>query len=84
MKARRERRRWVLPDDGVIDPVAVEIAASGGRRVALTRTERQLAAARILANGGTAHVISERLRVSGTTALALAAQCQSPGKGTIP
>ncbi len=82
MKTRQERCRWALPDDGIIDPVAVEIAASGARRVALTRTERQLAAARILASGGTPYVISERLRVSGATALALAAQCRCPDKGS--
>jgi hypothetical protein len=65
-----------LPDDGIIDPVAVEIAARGARPVALTPAERQAAAARILARGGTPHLISKRLRVSGTTALTLAARCQ--------
>jgi hypothetical protein len=62
-----------LPDDGVIDPIAVEIAASGIRPVPLTPAERRLAAARILAGGGTPYLISQRLHVSGTTALALAA-----------
>jgi hypothetical protein len=66
----------VLDDDGIIDPIAVEIAARGTRPVALTPAERQLAAARILARGGTAYLISERLQVSGTTALMLAARCQ--------
>jgi hypothetical protein len=66
----------VLADDGIIDLIAVEIAAQGMRAVALTRAERQLAAARILARGGTPYLISERLHVSGTTALTLAAQCQ--------
>jgi hypothetical protein len=75
--ARRGQRGWVLPDDGVIDDLAVEIAASGARPVALTRAERQRAAALILARGGTPYVISERLRVSGSTALALAAQCRA-------
>jgi hypothetical protein len=65
-----------LPDDGIIDPVAVEIAAGGIRTVALTQAERRLAAARILARGGTPYLISKRLRVSCTTALALAARCQ--------
>jgi hypothetical protein len=46
--------------------------------VALTRAERQLAAAHILARGGTPYLISKRLHVSGTTALTLAAQCQDP------
>jgi hypothetical protein len=66
----------VLADDGIIDPIAVEIAARGTRPVALTPAERQLAAARILDRGGTPNLISERLQVSGTTALMLAARCQ--------
>jgi hypothetical protein len=70
------RRSLVLDDDGIIDPIAVEIAARGARPVALTPAERQLAAARILACGGTPYLISERLQVSGTTALMLAARCQ--------
>jgi hypothetical protein len=69
-------RRLVLANDGIIDPIAVEIAARGARTVALTRAERQLAAARILVHGGTAYVISKRLHVSGPTALTLAARCQ--------
>jgi DNA-binding NarL/FixJ family response regulator len=72
----RARRRLVLADDGIIDLIAVELAARGARTVALTRAERQLAVAHILAQGGTAYVISKRLHVSGTTALTLAAQCQ--------
>jgi hypothetical protein len=72
----RARRRLALTDDGIIDPIAVEIATRGARTVALTRAERQLAAARILARGGTPYVISKRLHVSGTTALRLAARCQ--------
>jgi hypothetical protein len=63
-----------LPDDGIIDPVAVEIAARGIRPVALTPAERQLAATRILARGGTLSQVSRRLHVSGTTALTLSAQ----------
>jgi hypothetical protein len=67
------RRRLALTDDGIIDPVAVEIAARGIRPVALTRAERQLAAVRILARGGTPNLVARRLHVSGTTALTLAA-----------
>jgi hypothetical protein len=66
----------MLADDGILDPIAVQIAARGVRTVALTRPERQLAAARILARGGTPYLISKRLHVSGTTALALVARCQ--------
>jgi hypothetical protein len=65
-----------LPDDGIIDPVAVEIAARGARPVTLTPAERHAAAARILAKGGTPYLISRRLRVSRTTAVTLAARCQ--------
>jgi hypothetical protein len=65
-----------LPDDGIIDLIAVEIAARGSRPVALTCAERQLAAARILARGGTPYLLSKRLRINGTTALVLAARCQ--------
>jgi hypothetical protein len=74
---RRTRRRWALPGDGIIDLIAVEIAAHGARTVALTRAEQQLAAARILARGGTPYVIPKRLHVSGTTAVLLAARCRS-------
>jgi hypothetical protein len=73
---RTARHNLVLADDGIIDLLAVEIAARGTRTVALTRAERQLAAAKILAQGGTAYLVSKRLRVSGTTALKLAARCQ--------
>ena len=74
MTAQHPQSSRVLPDDGIIDPVAVEIAARGSRPVALTPPERLLAAARILARGGTPYLIAERLHVSGTTALNLAAE----------
>jgi hypothetical protein len=70
------RRRLALADDGIIDPIAVEIAARGMRTVALTRAEWQLAAARILARGGTPYLISKRLHINGTTAFTLAALSQ--------
>ena len=63
---RTPRRSWVLTDDGVIDPIAVEIATSGSRPVALTRAERQLAAGRILARGGTVEEAARRLRLGRT------------------
>jgi hypothetical protein len=65
-----------LPDDGIIDLIAVEIAARGARLVALTPAERHAAAARVLSRGGTPYLISKRLRVSGATALTLAARCR--------
>ena len=72
-----EPRRWVLPDDGIIDDLAVELAAAGTRPVALTRPERRLAAARILANGGTPYLISKRLHLSCQAAHALAASIRA-------
>jgi hypothetical protein len=63
---------FVLPEDGIVDPIAIEIAASGARPVALTQTERVLAAARILAAGGGRNDIATRLHVSGHTARTLA------------
>ena len=74
MTAQYPQGSLVLPDDGIIDPVAVEIAARGSPPVALTPAERLLAAARILARGGTPYLIAERLHISGTTALNLAAE----------
>jgi hypothetical protein len=76
--ARITRRRLALADDGIIDLIAVDIAARGARPVALTRPERQLAAAVILAHGGNRTLISRRLHVSGGTTAAreLAARCQ--------
>lgn len=65
--------KWVIPEDGVIDALAVRIAASGQRRVRLTRTERRLAAALIVARGGNAYQVHKRLGVSPATAHALVA-----------
>ncbi|MEU8303420.1 hypothetical protein AB0C84_07635 [Actinomadura sp. NPDC048955] len=69
----------MLPEDGIVDPIAIEIAASGTRPVALTHTERVLAAARILAAGGGANTIAARLHVSGSTARTLAHQARRIG-----
>ena len=64
---------WSIPEDGIIDALAVQIAASGQRRVRLTRMERRLAAALILARGGNAYQVHKRLGVSSATAHALVA-----------
>ncbi|GGP92223.1 DNA-binding CsgD family transcriptional regulator [Actinomadura coerulea] len=69
----------VLPEDGIVDPIAIEIAVSGSRPVDLTHTERVLAAAQILAAGGGASTIAARLYVSGSTARALAHQARKAG-----
>jgi hypothetical protein len=74
MTARCPRPNRVLPDDGIIDPIAVEIAVGGTRLVALTPAERVIAAAAILARGGTPYLVSKRLHVSGSTAIAFAAK----------
>jgi hypothetical protein len=76
MSARGLRGGLMLPDDGIIDPIAVELAVSGTRPVALTPAERRIAAASILARGGTPYLISKRLHISGSAALVLAAECQ--------
>lgn len=68
----RVNSQWLVPDDGIIDPVAVEIAAAGTRRVRLTAPERQFAAALILARGGTVNDIAARLHVNGRTARRMA------------
>lgn len=67
------RGRWVIPDDGIIDHLAVEIAASGERAVRLTVPERRAAAARIIAKGGTATTIAKRLCMRTADARILAA-----------
>ena len=85
MSARKRPTRWVLPEDGIVDEVAVAIAAAGTRPVALTRTERWLAAARILAAGGTPFLICKRLHVSGRTALTMAAAINAGhGPDSVP
>jgi hypothetical protein len=70
----RRRGAWLLPEDGIIDEVAVELAATGARAVALTPTERRLAAIRILRAGGTVHRVARRLHMSYGRARALATQ----------
>ena len=70
---------WTLPEDGILDPIAIELAARGTRPVALTPAERITAAARILHRGGTPALIARRLHVSGTTALILAARIRHAG-----
>jgi hypothetical protein len=71
------RARWLLPDDGIIDPIAIELAASGIRPVALTPVERRLAAARILAAGGRPSQIARRLRMGRHAAREIAAAITS-------
>ncbi|MDL4777599.1 hypothetical protein [Actinomadura xylanilytica] len=73
---RKSRRRpvWLLPEDGIVDLIAIDLAVRGVRRVALTPSERRIAAASILAVGGTSNTIAKRLHMAHTTARALARQ----------
>jgi hypothetical protein len=59
---------WVLPEDGIVDWIAVGIAVSGARRVRLTRLERSLAVQSIVQGGGTAWDVSRRLFLSYSSA----------------
>ncbi|MEV5747167.1 hypothetical protein AB0L00_05060 [Actinoallomurus sp. NPDC052308] len=76
----RRRTARLLPEDGILDPIAIDLAARGIRPVALTPTERRLAAARILAAGGTATTLARRLRTSHTTARALINEITHPSE----
>ena len=67
----RRRTTWLLPEDGILDPIAIDLAARGVRPVALTPTERRIAATRILAAGGSTTTLARRLRMSHGTAHAL-------------
>jgi DNA-binding CsgD family transcriptional regulator len=69
-----QRMAWLLPEDGIVDPLAIDLAVRGVRPVALTATERRIAAALILAAGGTPNAIAKRLRMAHSTARALADQ----------
>jgi hypothetical protein len=75
-------KKWIIPDDGIIDPIAVEIAASGQRPVRLTLPERRAAAARILASGGTAWTVAKHLRMTYLAAKVLAASVTETESGT--
>jgi hypothetical protein len=68
---RRDTGAWLIPDDGIIDDVAVDVAARGQRLVCLTRTERKLAARRILAEGGTYAQVARNLGCGKDMASAL-------------
>jgi hypothetical protein len=69
--------RWLLPEDGIVDDIAVDIAARGERPVRLTPTERRLAAKRILAGGGNVVTVAIRLRIQPQAAVALATEIRN-------
>jgi hypothetical protein len=60
----RAKRAWELPEDGIVDWIAVALATAGTRPVALTPTEREIAGARILAAGGSCRDIVVRLKLT--------------------
>lgn len=62
-----------LADDGIVDPVAVDIAARGVRPVGLTETERRAAVALLLSRGGSPSLAAYRMRISLSTVRAIAA-----------
>ncbi|MFC7382186.1 hypothetical protein [Sphaerisporangium rhizosphaerae] len=64
------RPQRTLPEDGIVDEIAVELAARG-ERVMLTKAERQAAAAQIVAWGHGPSEVAARLNVSGQTARTL-------------
>jgi hypothetical protein len=54
---------WLLPDDGIVDEVAVNVAAHGIRKVRLTAKERLLAATEIMFWGGSNLDVITRLQL---------------------
>src|SRR5262245_35939312 len=59
---------WLLPEDGIIDRVAIYVAVKGLRPVRMTQAEREIAGARILAAGGTEEILVERLSLPNARA----------------
>ena len=53
-----------VPNDGILDWVAIDAAARGLRKVRLTWVEKDIALGTILANGGTLSDAEERLGIS--------------------
>lgn len=62
--ARKPGTSMLLPDDGFIDPVAVELAVSGKRAVRMTHAERIEAVRRLMGGSLTFTEIGERIGVS--------------------
>jgi hypothetical protein len=54
----------LIPDDGVIDELVIELMLRGERRVRATRAERVEAALRIIDNGGGEREIRYLLNIS--------------------
>jgi hypothetical protein len=73
---------WQIPDDGIIDEIAIDIAATGQRRVRLTPTELRLAARRIIASGFKAKTLEARLGISRSYAQDLVTELSTSSKET--
>lgn len=67
----------LLPEDGIVDDIAVERAIAG-EQIPLTHRERTAVAAYITAHGGGPGEIAKRLGVSGTTAKSLYEHARRP------
>lgn len=71
-RRRRKRSKFdpalIVPDDGIVDGIALEIAVTGMRVVRMTRKERRLAARRILLSGGDVPEVAARLGISQDSA----------------
>lgn len=74
---KRGNDKWLLPTDGIIDLIAVDLASRGVRLVCLTREERRLAVFRIIVtdkgavsdvmrNIGVTHVLADALAAATT------------------
>jgi hypothetical protein len=61
----------LLPDDGLIDEVAVRLAVTGARRVRLTPPERDLAARLMVARGADLAELAAHLGTSTAAAARL-------------
>lgn len=57
----------LLPEDGIVDEVAVDIAVRGQRIVRLTSRERRLVAEQMIADGAEMETIAEHLGVCRQT-----------------
>jgi hypothetical protein len=81
--ARGTRPGWLLPDDEIIDLIAVEIAVKGTRAVRLTARERCIAAGMILARHGSDSVIAARLSLTPRYARELAARLRAAATAPV-
>lgn len=64
----RAARNPLLPDDGIVDEVAIGLAVSGARRVRLTEAERAIAAERMIRGGADLAELAAHLGTSTAAA----------------